>query len=94
MTIRELNEAVRALVPDNVSTCVDLNVWHFGHCKNNPEVKAKIWVAGLNGQQGMSIEAGTAEAALELFKLQALPALGLSPSAPASERLAALDVEA
>lgn len=91
MNITELREAVRALVPDSISTCVALTVWDFNHTPGRTEVSVKI--SALNGIPGHceQVESPTADESLELFRIVVLPKLGIVNAAPALERLAELE---
>lgn len=93
MTIAELHKAVRALVPYECTTHVEVGVWHYTHHapSDNPAVNVAIY-ADYRGSRE-SVEAATADEALTLFRIQALPKLGLAEVAPAMERLAAMDAD-
>jgi hypothetical protein len=89
LTLTELNEAVRALVPKDVTTFVELKVGTYGHRPFDVDVEVSISAQ----HHGMCkiVEAPTASEALDLFKIKTLPFLGLSEKRPAMERLAEME---
>lgn len=96
MTITELRTAVRELMPETVSTCIELTIWDYSHRPGEgPHVSVRISVVyGPDcARLAKTICGDTAEETLELFKVKTLPKLGLSEPAPALERLAALEPE-
>lgn len=92
MTLTELHTSVRALVPETVTTFIELSIRNYSHRPGEePEVEVKIWASLGYDLECNSVEAPTAAEALELFKIETLPKLGLSEPKPALERLEELE---
>jgi hypothetical protein len=71
MTIAELNDAVIAITPDGVATCINLEVWRHTPPPRKTEVKVKI--SAVRDSLCKSCSAQTTDDALELFRITVLP---------------------
>lgn len=94
MTIPELHAAVRALVPKNFTTFVDLSVKVYSHRPDETDVVVSVWVQPSRcDSQGYAVDGDTCEQVLEQVRSVVLPRLGLVDVPPAEQRLAAMAAE-
>lgn len=95
MKISELMTAVKTLVPEASRVDVALIVRHHEPSHYRTEAADEV-LAEINvwyRSQYYGIEAPTYEDALERFRVEMIPRMGLDVVAPATERLAAMEPE-
>lgn len=97
MTMAELHAAVRKLVPDAPRVDVTLGLQYHKPRTCRPDAETievlaeiSVWYRG----KYYGVDAPTYESALERFRVEMLPKMGLVDVAPAAERLAAMEAGA